>query len=168
MTLNTQHIKNIAYLRMAVGLLGEQANPKWWTSSFCNAQSKVFLSPIIPRTYGFAQFQGVVCAAAIVHDDRIGVGKVFHLFRLPEDIEQALLKTAKDEIKGYFTDIMKDAVSAARFLFELGGRIQKASLGPVKVGPLSALRNASAWKDTAACYLNGFENKRETFPFFSD
>jgi hypothetical protein len=35
-------------------------------------------------------------AAARVHDEYIGVGKVYHLFRLPEHIEQALHSSLRD------------------------------------------------------------------------
>ena len=90
MTLETQQIEQLTLMRFAVGFLGEQANPWWWDSSFCGNNGKAFLSPVFPRTYIHAQYQGVVSAAALVHDDRIGVGNVFHLFRLPEDIEQGL------------------------------------------------------------------------------
>lgn len=168
MTLNTLQIKQLSLLRVAVGLLGEQANPKWWTSSFCGNNGKAFLSPVFPRTYIHAQCQGVVSAAALVHDDRIGVGNVFHLFRLPEDIEQALQAIAKDEINAAFTDVMRNVDSATQFLRGYAGSVQKTSQGPVKVGQLSALRDTSGWKDVAAFYLNGFEHQRETFPFFSD
>jgi len=168
MTLNTQQIKQLALLRVAVGFLGEQATPRWWTSSFCGNNGKAFLAPVFPRTYIHTQYQGVVSAAALVHDDRIGVGNVFHLFRLPEDIEQALQTIAKDELNVALTDVMKDADSATQFLRGYAGSAQKTSQGPVKVGHLSALRDTSVWKDVAAFYLNGFEHQRETFPFFSD
>lgn len=168
MTIDIQQVKNLALLRVAIGFLGEQANPRWWTSSFCGSNGKAFLAPVFPRTYVHAQYQGVVSAAALVHDDRIGVGNVFHLFRLPEDIEQALQSSGKDEINMALTDVMRDVDSAKKFLRGHAGSVQKTSQGPVKVGHLSALRDTSVWKDVAAFYLNGFEQQRETFPFFSD
>ena len=168
MTMTTQQLNHLALLRGAVGFLGEQATLPWWTSSFCGNNGKAFLAPVFPRTYIHAQYQGVVSAAALVHDDRIGVGNVFHLFRLPEDIEQALQTIAKDELNVALSDVMKDADSATKFLRGYASSAQKTSQGPVKVGQLSALRDTSVWKDVAAFYLNGFEHQRETFPFFSD
>ena len=168
MNIEAKQIKQLVLLRLSVGLLGEQANPRWWNSTFCDSNGKAFLSPVFPRTYINAQYQGVVSAAALVHDDRIGVGNVFHLFRLPEDIEQALQTIAKDEINVAITDVMRDVDSATQFLRGYAGSAQKTSQGPVKVGHLSALRDTSVWKDVAAFYLNGFEHQRETFPFFSD
>lgn len=168
MVFGTEQIKRIALLRVAVGLLGERANPRWWTSSFCSNNGKAFLSPIFPRTYIYSQYQGVVSAAALVHDDRIGIGKVFHLFRLPEDMEQGIQAIFKDESKEALAGVMKDVDSATEFLRAYANGVQKMSQGPVKVGQLLALRNPSGWKDVASFYLNGFEHQRETFPFFSD
>lgn len=168
MTLDTQQIKELALLRVTVGFLGEQATPQWWTSSFCGNSGKAFLAPVFPRTYIHAQYQGVVSAAALVHDDRIGIGKVFHLFRLPEDIEQVLQTIVKDKINVAITEVMRDITSATQFLRGYAGSAQQTSQGPVKVGCLSALRDTSVWKDIAAFYFNGFEHQRETFPFFSD
>lgn len=168
MTLSAQQIKYLALLRVAVGLLGEQATPRWWTSSFCNNNGRAFLAPIFPRTYIHAQYQGVVSAAALVHDERIGVGNVFHLFRLPEVIEQALQAITQNVHTLFLSDVMKDVDAALQFLRENGSRVQKASHGPIKIGSLSVLRDTSVWKDVAAFYLNAFENQRETFPFFSD
>ncbi len=176
MTLNTQQFKQLARLRVAVGLLGEQTNPRWWTSAFCSSNAKAFLAPVFPRTCIQAQYQGVVSAAAWVHDDRIGVGNVFHLFRLPEDIEQGLCAIAGEQIGPDITEVMQDADAARQFLSDTAGCVQGSAQGsargsaqgPVKVGHLSALRNHSAWKAVAAFYLNGFEHQRETFPFFSD
>lgn len=168
MVLGAEQIKRIALLRVAVGLLGERVNPRWWNSSFCSNNGKAFLSPIFPRTYIYAQYQGVVCAAALVHDDRIGIGKVFHLFRLPEDMEQGLQEIFKGGSNKALDDVMKDADSATEFLRAYANGVQKISQGPVKVGQLSALRNPSAWREVASFFLSGFEHQRETFPFFSD
>lgn len=168
MTLNKQQVKELVLLRLAVGFLGEQASPKWWNSSFCGDNGKAFLSPVFPRTYVNAQYQGVVASASLVHDVGMSRGNVFHLFRLPEDMEQALQTVITDATNDTFSDVMKDAGAAMEFLrgYAGGGRI--SSQGPVRVGQLAALREMAIWKDVASCYLYGFEQQREIFPFFSD
>lgn len=80
--MNADLISLVMRLRVAVGYLGEKDQNGWWTSSFLSPTSKPFLSPVFPRTFALAQLHGVTAAAAAVHDDRIGVGDVFHLFRL--------------------------------------------------------------------------------------
>jgi hypothetical protein len=46
--------------------------------------------PVFGANIMQARYQGIVEASKRVHDERIGVGRVFHLFRLPETTEQRL------------------------------------------------------------------------------
>ena len=156
----------LALLRVAVGLLGEQA--QWWSSTFCGANGIAFLSPVFPRTHVLAQLQGVSAAAALVHDDRIGVGNAFHLFRLPEDLEQRIHDMASGGAVPEIIEVMRSADSATQFIRSCAGSVRKDALGPVRVGQLSSLRDDSPWRDVAAFYLSAFEEHKETFPFFSD
>lgn len=166
--MNAKQIKQLALLRIAVGLLGEQVQPRWWTSSFCGANGKAFLAPVFPRTQVLAQLHGVSAAAALVHDDHIGVGNAFHLFRLPEDLEQEIHGVASGEAVGEISDVMHSADSAMQFIKNSAARVCKDAVGPVKVGQMTSLREASSWRDVAAFYLSAFEGHKETFPFFSD
>jgi hypothetical protein len=166
--MNAKQIKQLALLRIAVGLLGEQVQPRWWISTFCGANGKAFLAPVFPRTQVLAQLHGVSAAAAIVHDDHIGVGNAFHLFRLPEDLEQEIHGVASGEAVGEISDVMHSADSAMQFIKNSAARVCKDAVGPVKVGQMTSLREASSWRDVAAFYLSAFEGHKETFPFFSD
>ncbi len=166
--MNAQHIKLLTLLRIAVGLLGEHVQPRWWTSTFCGANGKAFLAPVFPRTQVLAQLHGVSAAAALVHDDRIGIGNAFHLFRLPEDLEQELHGVASGEAVGEIIDVMHSADSAMQFIRNSAASMCKDAVGPVRVGQLPSLREASSWRDVAAFYVSAFEGHKETFPFFSD
>ncbi len=77
-------------LRIVAGALGERQSPYWWATSFMTETSGMFLNPIFTKTHLLAQYQGIKEAACLVHDEYIGTGKVFHLFRLPEEIEYEL------------------------------------------------------------------------------
>jgi hypothetical protein len=68
------------------------------------SQTMPFL--VIPRSLlrgGFiknafvAQYHGVQEAASRVHDEHIGIGRVYHLFRLPEHVEQALFNSLQNK-----------------------------------------------------------------------
>ena len=83
-------VENLAVLRAVVAYLGERDQFAWWQSAFFGAGSALFLSPIFARTQILAQCAGAGMAAARVHDEHIGVGGVYHLFRLPEEIERSL------------------------------------------------------------------------------
>jgi len=163
-----QQVKQLALLRAAVGLLGEQAQSPWWTSTFCGTSGKAFLSPVFPRTHVLAQLQGVTSAASLVHDEGIGVGSVFHLFRLPEDLEQGIHAVAIGEAVQEIADVMRSADSATRLVETFSNGTSKDAWGPVNVGPLLALRQTASWRDVAAYYFSAFEGQRKIFPFFSD
>jgi hypothetical protein len=95
--MNVGPIESLAALRTLVGFLGEREQFAWWPSAFFAPGSQAFLLPLFARTRLLAQCNGVTQAAALVHDDRIGVGQVYHLFRLPEDMEQAIHRFLNDE-----------------------------------------------------------------------
>jgi hypothetical protein len=88
--MNAKLIHQIIGLRLAVGLLGEQEQSGWWPSRFLGRHAHAFLNPIFGGKTRMAQYHGVIEAACRIHDERIGVGRVFHLFRLPETIEQQM------------------------------------------------------------------------------
>ena len=82
--------ENLLRLRLIVGYLGEKAQLAWWQSSFLDPNAKAFLQPSFPRTWRLSQYHGVIEAALRVHDEFIGIGRVYHLFRLPEEMEHSL------------------------------------------------------------------------------
>src|SRR5947207_11300108 len=88
--MNAKLIHQTIVLRLAVGILGEHGQAAWWPSMFLGQHANAFLSPIFGSKTRMAQYHGVTEAACRIHDERIGVGRVFHLFRLPETIEQRL------------------------------------------------------------------------------
>lgn len=73
--METTQLQQLAILRTVVGYLGERDQSAWWQSSFFGPSSRAFLQPIFARTELLAQYNGVTRAAALVHDDRIGVGQ---------------------------------------------------------------------------------------------
>src|SRR5262245_10577606 len=77
-------------LRIAVGYLGEKAANPWWPSSFLGRHAFIFLSPVFGNRTTVVQYHGVVEAACRAHDEKIGIGRVFHLFRLPEAAERRI------------------------------------------------------------------------------
>jgi hypothetical protein len=88
--MKVNHTHQIVGLRLAVGLLGEQEQLAWWPSGFLGRHAQAFLNPIFGSKTLVSQYHGVTEAACRVHDEKIGVGRVFHLYRLPETIEQRI------------------------------------------------------------------------------
>ena len=88
--------KKIVELRVLIGYLGEKNQANWWGSDFLSNTASTFLSPIFNRSLFLAQYQGATAAAAKVHDEAIGVGRIYHLFRFPIGIEQASADALND------------------------------------------------------------------------
>ena len=67
----------IVSLRLAVGFLGERDAAGWWRSGFMSSTSSAFLTPVFGSKVLQARYQGVIESARRVHDEHIGVGRVF-------------------------------------------------------------------------------------------
>jgi hypothetical protein len=170
--MDVTQLEAIGKLRAAIGYLGEREQYAWWQSSFFSPGSRAFLAPVFARTQLLAQCTGVMGAAARVHDERIGVGRVFHLFRLHEDMEQGIHHALHDETLG--AKIMQLVVNreAALAYLRLQARAvrggNKAGVGPVRIGGTHDLSDPDYWQIAAAHYLRGFEQGAQVFPYFAD
>ena len=161
-------LKTLLKLRAVVGFLGEQGDAKRWPSAFFAKSSGAFLSPLFPRTINISQLRGVTCAAARVHDERIGVGDVYHLFRLPEELEQALHTIIlKPEIGKLFQTLTLHPEAAMQDLSRIADSNIATSIGPTRIGALTDLAGIANWQKVASHYQFGFRNEAEVYPFFS-
>ena len=161
-------IKTVSELRLTVGYLGERAQMNWWPSAFLSSASKSFLSPVFSKTTVLAQCRGVTNAAARVHDERIGVGNVFHLFRLPEDMEQAIHRLFEEqEVAHGLLSSIKDKDCALAVLKSISAGKNLSTAGPVRVGRIDDLIAHDSWRAVAANYAAGFQSLSGVFPFFT-
>ena len=167
--METEQIEKIAILRTAVGFLGEKDQSGWWPSSFFEEAASAFLAPIFPRTQTLAQYEGVRQAAAVVHDDRIGVGNVCHLFRLSEGLEQRLHQIVQQApVASELMDVTADIKTAKNFISQFSVSITIDGVGPVRVGKLIDINELTSWQQAAALYAKGLSENTEIFPYFSD
>lgn len=167
--METSDHEYVATLRAAVGLLGEKGQAGWWPSAFFAPGSNAFLSPVFPRTELIAQCSGVTGAAAKVHDERIGVGQVYHLFRLPEDLEQAIHRIMHEsDVAKRIKQHLGTGDAALQFLRGSGGTGSEKAIGPTRVAGITSLREPLVWHDVAATYADGFESRTEIYPYFTD
>jgi hypothetical protein len=128
----------------------------------------MFLKPVFPRTSKLAQYHGVTEAARRLHDEHIGVGSVFHLFRLPQESEQAMQSLVLDE-RGKFELFigLETRETALQGLAELfGGNTIVASEGPVSVGIIKNAFTVPAVKGVAQSYLAAFRAGVRSYPYF--
>ena len=157
----------ITSLRLAVGLLGERDVAGWWMSGFTSPTSTAFLTPVFGRRALQARYQGVLEAARRVHDDRIGVGRALHPFRLPEPIEQRIheaLHSDEHELAG----IVSSPDEARIVLDRLAGAPVQAKEGPTLMG-LADMLDGTEWvAGAAALYSSAFAAGIQCFPYFRD
>lgn len=158
-------IELVAELRVLVGYLGEQG-AKWWSSQFFSPNAAAFLGPVFTRTMLLAQYQGVTAAAARVHDERIGVGRTLHLFRLPEVIEQSAASVVVPEFEERMRKLLADPELAMARLAELAAP-GNATDGPVVVGDMPDDLGPTL-KVIAGLYLDALRKGIQTFPYLRD
>ena len=158
---------NIIKLRSSIGLLGDDQHRNWWPSMWFSSNATAYLSPIYGEKTDIARFQGLVQTARLLHDSRIGIGRAFHLFRLPESLERRL----HDAL------IRNNAISAAggipskahaHAILEDIAKPVDAKVGPIKVGNAADLERSTWPKVLAGHYLAAFKNSHQTYPYFSE
>lgn len=149
---------------MLVGFLGEQGQSSWWTSSFLARTSEAFLSPIFGSATFNARLVGVTEAARRVHDDAIGVGRAFHLFRLPETVEQELHRTINEAPDLELPASADEALEGLRALSVI--EVETRS-GPVHIGPLLRLSEKDWISPVAAHYRAAFLDGGKRYPYFA-
>ena len=157
----------IAKMRVVVSFLGEKEQQGWWTSSFYSRGSSAFLSPLFPRSELLAQCRGASSAALRIHDERIGVGKVFHLFRLPEEMERGIHENlCQSAIVDEVRQMIEDAKTA--FAFLSGSGLSSTKPGPIREGTLAELSKSSLWSSMAGHYAFAIQNQIQVFPYIVD
>lgn len=160
-------LKQLNHLRVLIGYLGEKSQSGWWDTGFLNTTGLQFLEINFPRTAFSAGCNAVIEAARRLHDERIGKGGVYHLFRLPigleEDLHQQLLFAKPDE----YLPHLQSAESAMEALKELVSETVGAPEGPVQIGTVKNLTRDSSVKELAVHYYDAFRTRKMCFPYFT-
>ena len=158
---------DIISLRIAVSILGEKADPKWWNSNWFSNSADSFLRPVFRNKFGITIYHGSMEASMRVHDERIGVGRVYHLFRLPEEMElkinSIVLGDKCDPIKE-----LNESEQAKKFIGDLSLDNSFSEIGPNRVGSFKDLIGKKWIRQLASNYKSAFENSKQTFPYFSE
>lgn len=162
-------IRELLELRLLVGFLGEKKQFAWWQSDFFNKTAPSFLNPVFPRTRFLAQFQGASAAARQCHDKSIGVGNVFHLFRLTEDLEQSFQECLGDPtIENEMSEVLSNQDAALDCLKAKYGESEKANVGPVLIGDISEVISDQVMHSLAGTYVAGFLKETHVFPYLKN
>lgn len=160
-------IEAILTMRFAVGLLGEKEQANWWPSSFMSPTSSAFLLPVFGANVMQARYQGIVEAGKRVHDERIGVGRVFHLFRLPEATEHRLLDILTSTEQEVAAKVWRPE-AANEQLSVLAVASTEAKLGPISIGTANDLGKPDWLRVAASLYAAAFAAGVQCFPYFAE
>lgn len=158
-------LPTLLQMRVLVGFLGERAQFAWWPTAFYEASSHLFLEPVFSKTSLLAQYHGVLEAARLLHDEHLSVGS-YHLFRLPEEVEQdlhALIQSQEGETLAGQVPQNKEAALEA--LKHLASATPSKSVGPTSVGSIKVLDSGDTLKAIAGAYLSAFSQKVITYPY---
>lgn len=164
--MDTQIINKLTQLRYVVGFLGEKSQFSWWPSNFLNASTKKMLEFTFPRTAYLAQYEAVSAAAARIHDESIGVGKSFHLFRLPEFIEKTLVDELKNGNGEECESLITSKEKALGVLTELSSSASLSGEGPINVGQVKSSQWEQSISNIASAYLQAFNHNKKAYPYF--
>lgn len=158
----------IAELRILVGYLGEKDQANWWGCEFFSGTATAFLAPIFNRSLFLSQYHGATAAAAKLHDEVIGVGRIYHLFRLPIGLEQASADALNNAA---FVQVAQSRLAnrelALERLAELAEKSESVSSGPVSLGQMSQDIKAELHR-AAGFYCAAFTTGIQTFPYLRE
>ena len=159
----------LAEIRLLVGFLGEKTQPGWWGSNFIGTSSEAFLAPVFSRTTMLARYHGVCEAAMLVHDEHIGVGANYHLYRMPESAERAAAKAvAETDFQQQINDVLGSSEAVQKRLGELAATDADKAQGPVVLGSYADADLNQHLRQSASHYARAFKEGYECFPFMRE
>jgi hypothetical protein len=162
------YLTTLLEMRLLVGYLGERSQFAWWPTMFYDSSSRLFLEPVFSKTSKMAQYHGVLEAARRLHDEHLSVG-TYHLFRLPEEIEQDLHTLVQSESG----KLGEQAHRGKEVALEALQRLATPSTGILNVGPTAMgniidIDSAATLRAIADAYLSAFSHNAKTYPYLME
>jgi hypothetical protein len=168
---SSEAVRRLVLLRTLVAALGERANPPWWRTQFLTDVGIRALDRVFPRTATQAALESTTVVARADHDKRIGVGRRYHLFRLPTNLEQSVLDALKEEL--FHTEATAVLKKPQHELLQELAAMAKSPRNPsgegaIRIGPAGRLLETSGIAEMAAHYRASFETGHRLFPYFDE
>jgi hypothetical protein len=159
------YLSTLLKMRSLVGFLGERSQFAWWTTAFFGDYSLRSLEIVAPKTSLLAQYHGVVEAARKLHDEHLNVGS-YHLFRLPEEVEQDLHVMMQSDVGSELVNqLPHDREAALAALKNLAGAPPSTAVGPTSIGDIDQLSASETLRTMAAAYVSAFSQDAKTYPY---
>ena len=161
-------VNDIIKLRIIILSLGEMQPEGWWISQFLSKVGISFLDRVYPKTNFAAAIQSATHLAKAVHDQAIGKGDVYHLFRLAPRLEREISKELLEnspQIENQYIDILHDRDALLTTLQQIAGDEQVGDrVGPIQIS-VSANQLSS---NMAALYHYAFQQEKQIYPYFEE
>jgi hypothetical protein len=104
-------------------------------------------------------------AARRFHDENLSVGS-FHIFRLPEEIEQDLHELVQTQSLDLFApSLIMDQSTALDSLSNATGRMTDEPVGPVFVGKIGELRTSAILNKVSEIYRQSLSSNTQALPY---
>lgn len=105
----------------------------------------------------------------LVHDEHIGVGANFHLYRLPDSVEQATAnEMVSSDSNALMNSVLASSEAALTRLSELCLAASEKVEGPVVVGAYSDAELNDILQLSASHYLRAFTKGYKCFPYMRE
>lgn len=160
-------IQAYARLRLLVAYLGEKPQDGWWDTSYLNPTGKEFLELNFPRSALSAGVSAATSAGKKLHDERIGKSRVYHLFRLPFEIEVKVQECILTSDQADQWALIESRQKALDELARIADRTLDAPEGPVCVGEEKNILGAHGNKEIARHYSSAFGRGVKCLPYFT-
>ena len=158
-------LPTLLQMRLLVGFLGERAQFGWWPTAFYETSSRLFLEPVFSKTSRLAQYHGALEAARRLHDEHLSVGS-YHLFRMPEEVEQDLHALVQSSVGEEIADkVPQNKDAALDALKRLAPEGNKSSEGPTAVGSIKDIDAPAVLNALAGAYFSAFSQNAKTYPY---
>jgi hypothetical protein len=162
------YLTTLLNMRMLVGFLGERSQFDWWPTAFFEASSRLFLEPVFLKTSRLARYHSVIEAARRLHDEHLSVGS-YHLFRLPEEVEQDLHAIIQGSVgEELASQVPQSKESALDVLKRMAATTSTtSSMGPTAIGSIKNLDSDDTLKTIASAYLSAFSQSAKIYPYLT-
>jgi hypothetical protein len=156
-------IEQFILLRLQIAYAGEASKPCWWPTACLTAGAALDFKALFADAAPAVAWQLSSQAACQAHDKWLS-GMDYHLFRLPEGLEEAIYHTGLQLSSSQAQALMgqKEALLTSS---EAAGT---AATGPHRLGNSSDLIAGTALPVLRACYAAAFAAGYQAFPYFTE
>ncbi|MBD2769376.1 BrxE family protein [Hymenobacter sp. BT664] len=154
-------VEQFLLLRLQVAYAGETSAPAWWPTSCLTADAALDFKHLFADAAPAVAWQLSSQAACQAHDKWLS-GMDYHLFRLPEGLEEAI----------YHTGLQLPVAHAQQWLEEkealwTATKSADPASGPQRLGSSADLLSGAALPALRACYGAAFQGGVQVFPYFT-